>query len=265
MRAWMVMVGVLAACAGRGAPEAAPRAVVAEPEVVEVPVADAAAAIAAALASPDRPDEDRARDADRRPAEVLAFLGFEPGMVVADVMSGRGYYTELLARAVGPTSKVYAQNNAFVLDKFAREALDARLAHPGLDAVVRVEAELEGLGLPEGQVDLVWMGLFFHDTYWMQADRTALLASVMASLRPGGVFGLSDHHAEAGSGDRDVKTLHRVDRAVVLAEIEAAGFVLEAESDLLRNPGDDRTVNVFDDAIRGRTDRFLFKFRKPVP
>jgi predicted methyltransferase len=107
------------------------------------------------------------------------------------------------------------------------------------------------------------MVLFYHDTYWQGVDRQAMLAGIMQALKPGGIFALIDHSAEPGSKDRDVKTLHRVDEALVREEVLAAGFELVAESDLLRHPEDDRTINVFDAALRGKTDRFVYKFRKP--
>jgi predicted methyltransferase len=221
-------------------------------------------AIAAAVAHPDRPTEDRERDPERRPADVLAFFGVGPDMTVADLMTGRGYYAELLARVVGPRGVVYAQNNAFVVERFADAPLRERLARPGLENVVRLDRELEDPGLPDGQLDVVLMVLFYHDTFWQKVDRAAMNRAIFAALEPGGVFGVVDHHAEAGSGDRDVQTVHRVDAELVKAEIVAAGFELVAQSDLLRHPDDDRTVNVFDPAIRGKTDRFVYKFRKPA-
>lgn len=234
------------------------------------PTSDAAtaardAAIDAAIAHPDRWGEDRARDADRRPGEVLRFFDVRPGMKVAELMSGRGYYAELLSRVVGPQGLAYVQNNKFVLEKFAAAPLAERLGRGGLGNVRRVDRELHDLGLPAGELDAVLMILFYHDTYWMGVDRKAMLAGVFAALRPGGVFGIVDHAAAAGAGTSAVKTLHRVERGVVQAEIEAAGFVLEASSDALAHPEDDHSVNVFDPAIRGKTDRFVLRFRKPAP
>jgi predicted methyltransferase len=224
---------------------------------------DAAAAIAASVAHTDRPAEDRDRDADRRPAEILSFFGVAPGMKVADMMTGRGYYAELVARVVGDSGVVYAQNNKFVVERFADKPLGERLARPGLQNVVRLDRELEDPGLPAGELDVVLMVLFYHDTVWQKTDRAAMNRAIFAALKPGGIFGVVDHHAEDGSGERDVKTLHRVDAALVEKEILAAGFELVERSDLLRHPEDERTLNVFDEAIRGKTDRFVYKFRKP--
>lgn len=209
-----------------------------------------------------RPAEDRARDADRKPTAVLGFFDVNPGQTVVELMAGRGYYTEILARVVGPKGKVYAQNNQFVLEKFAEGPLSKRLEHPDLANVERLDTELDAPKIPDG-VDHVLMILFYHDAFWMEVDRAKMNAAVFAALKPGGVYGIVDHHAEAASGARDVKSLHRVDVEVVKKEILAAGFELVGESDVLRHEEDDRTKNVFDESLRGKTDRFVLAFRKP--
>lgn len=219
----------------------------------------------AAVLNPTRPPGDRRRDANRKPAEVLAFLGIEPGMKVGELMAGTGYYTEILAAAVGRDGNVYAQNNRFVLERYAEEPWTKRLDKPGLANVIRLDREMESPGFPE-DLDAVLLIRFYHDAYWMKTDRAALNRSVYRALKPGGIYGVLDHHAEAGSRDRDVYRLHRVDAEMVKEEILAAGFVLEAQSDLLANPDDDRTTSIFADngKNRDRTDRFLFRFRKPA-
>jgi len=219
--------------------------------------------LTAAVAHPERPDGDTVRDAGRRPAEVLDFFEVRPGLQVAELMAGSGYYVEILAYAVGPSGGVYAHNNAYVLSKFADGPLSARLERLALPRVHRVDAELEAPGLPAGQLDLALMVLFYHDSVWMETDRAVMNRAVFDALKPGGIFGVVDHHAQPGSGTRDVRSIHRIDRQVVVDEVVAAGFVLEAESDLLAHPEDMRTGNVFDDALRGRTDRFVLRFRKP--
>lgn len=220
-------------------------------------------ALRAAVDAEERPADDRARDAGRKPFEVLRFFGIQPGMRVAELAAGGGYYVEILARAVGAEGKVYAQNNRFILERFAEGPLSERLARLGMDHVQRLDSELDDPGLPAGELDAVMMVLFYHDTYWMGTDRAKMNKAIFDALAPGGVYGVIDHHAEAGSGERDVKTIHRVDAELVKQEILAAGFELEAESDLLRHPEDDRTLNVFDPGIRGKTDRFVYRFRKP--
>jgi predicted methyltransferase len=220
--------------------------------------------IALAVASAERPEADRKRDADRRPAEVLAFFGIEPGMRVADLMAGTGYYTEILARAVGPEGKVYAQNNRFVLERFAEQPLTERLARPGLENVVRLDRELESPGLPDG-LDAAIMIRFYHDMYWMETNRKAFDQAVFAALKPGAVFGVVDHQAPAGSGFQHARDLHRVEADLVMKELLATGFEFDAASDVLANPDDTHDWNIFadDSARRDKTDRFVFRFRKP--
>lgn len=226
--------------------------------------AEPAANLTAAVANPARPEEDRARDANRKPAEVLAFVGIEPGMTVLDLVAGSGYYSEILAYAVGNEGKVYVQNHKWVLERFGDEALAARLAKPSLTSAVRWDRELTALDLPTASLDAAVMVLFYHDTYWQGIDRAAMNAEVFKALKPGGVFVVVDHRAEAGSGDRDVKRIHRIDEKWVAREVVAAGFVLDAESEVLAHPEDDRSQNVFDPSIRGKTDRFVYRFKKPA-
>jgi predicted methyltransferase len=222
-------------------------------------------ALAAALARPDRPEADRARDAGRRPAEVVAFLEIGPGMTVVDLIAAGGYYTEVLSGAVGPKGRVHAQNNAYVLkirDGANEKALSARLADGRLANVERLDREMDDLGLAPGSIDAAVTALNFHDVYNGRGEQAAdgFLKTVFAALKPGGVLGIIDHSGGAGGDDAE---LHRIDEARVVAAAERAGFEVEAKSDLLRNPGDDRKTNVFDPAIRGRTDRFLLRLRKP--
>lgn len=224
---------------------------------------NAAAIIREAIASSERPESDRARDSDRQPAAIMEFFGVSTGMKVADLMTGSGYYAELLARVVGSEGRVYAHNTPFVLNRFAEKPLSERLARMSMPHVQRWDRELEDLGLPEGELDVVQMVMFYHDTYWQGVDRTAMNRGVYQALKPGGIYGIVDHHAAAGTGDEHVKSLHRVEAELVKKEIVAAGFEFVADSDALAHPDDDRTINVFDKSIRGKTDRFVLKFRKP--
>lgn len=217
-----------------------------------------------AVGSEDRPEADRARDQYRKPADVLAFFGVAPGQKVAELMTGRGYYIDIISRVVGDNGVAYAHNSPFVLRRFAAQPLTERLANPRLRNVVRLDRELEDPGLP-GNLDAVLIILFYHDTFWQGVDREKMNKAVYEALKPGGIYGVVDHHAQAGSGDRDVKTLHRVDAALIKKEILAAGFELDGESEILRHPEDTRDYNVFRDVEtkRDRTDRFIFRFRKP--
>jgi predicted methyltransferase len=223
---------------------------------------DSTAPIRVALAHPERPEVDRARDAHRKPAEVVALVGVEPGMRVADLMAGDGWYTEILARVVGPQGTIYAQNNRISGQVYGTD-LARRLQGSRLPQVAVLNRELEDLGLPDGYFDAAFMVQFYHDTYAMEVDRAAMNRGILNSLKPGGVFCVIDHRAREGSGSRDAENLHRVDPEIVKREVLAAGFALESESDLLRNAADDHTRSVFDDSVRGRTDRFLLKFRRP--
>jgi predicted methyltransferase len=225
----------------------------------------AAEDLAARLASGDRADADKARDADRKPADVIAFLGIEPGMTVVDLIAAGGWYTEVLAEAVGPTGKVYAQNTAFTLqfrEGANDKAMTARLADGRLPNVERLDREIAELGLAPGSVDAAITALNFHDIHNGSGREAAsgFLAVVFGILEPGGVLGIIDH---VGAPGLDNEKLHRIEPATVEELARAAGFVVEGRSKLLANPADDHTRNVFDESIRGRTDRLLLKLRKP--
>lgn len=258
---WILFVGlsVLSACAAKTPQPAATNTAGA----VVVP-----SAIAAIVAAPDRSPEDRALDAGRHPAEMLAFFGIEPGMKVAEIAAGGGYTTELLARAVGPTGVVYGQNNKFVLDRFAEKPWSARLQKPVMKRVVRVNREFDDPLPPEAHdLDAVFIVLFYHDTVWQGTDRAKMNAAVYRALKPGGTYAVIDHSGRAGSGTTETKTLHRIEEKNVRQEIGAAGFQLVGEADFLRNPADVRDWNDSPSAAaerRGTSDRFVLKFVKPA-
>ncbi|WP_437910427.1 SAM-dependent methyltransferase [Sorangium sp. So ce327] len=229
---------------------------------VEVP-----AALRTVVDAADRADADRALDAGRKPAETLAFFGIQPGMKVAELAAGGGYSAELLARAVGPGGVVYAQNNRFVLERFAEKPWSERLRKPVMKSVVRVDRELDDPLPPEARdLDAVFLVLFYHDTVWMEADRAAMNRAVFRALKPGGVFAIVDHAGRAGTGVTEVKTLHRIEEKIVREEIERAGFRLAAEATFLRSPADTRDWNASPMVAgdkRGTSDRFVLKFVKP--
>jgi predicted methyltransferase len=188
-------------------------------------------------------------------------------MRVAELGAGGGYTTELLARAVGPTGRVYGQNPKFVLERFAEKPWSERLAKPVNAPVVRVDREFDDPLPPEARdLDAVLIVLFYHDTVWLETDRARMNASVLAALKSGGIYGVIDHSARPGTGTGDTKSLHRIEESVLVSEILKAGFVLDAEAGFMRNPADARDWNASPTAAgarRGTADRFVLKFRKP--
>ena len=253
----------LVACGG-----AEPEAPVAAEPMTE-PAAEAMAAPAdlrTMLASDSRSEADRARDAGRKPADVVDFLGIESGMSVIDVIAAGGYYTEVLSLAVGADGMVVAQNPQVILEmrEGANEkAISARLAGNRLPNVSRANGGFDAVSTADGQFDAAITALNFHDLYNGRSPEAALAAlqAIYGLLKPGGVFGIIDH---AGVADADNAALHRIERSIAAATAEAAGFVVEAESDLLSNADDDHTQGVFAEGLRGSTDRFLLRLRKPA-
>jgi len=217
--------------------------------------------IADAVADPGRPDADKARDADRKPAETLAFAGVKPGQTVVDFFPGGGYFTRIFSKIVGPKGHVIALSPLGTPEKYTTAA-KALAANPAYSNVS--EAEQKVGDLPPASVDLFWTSQNYHDMHNIPgADLVAMDKAVFAALKPGGTFLVLDHAATAGSGFNDTSTLHRIDPEAVKKEVEAAGFVLAKESDLLKNPNDPHTAKVFDPSIRGKTDQFILKFTKP--
>jgi predicted methyltransferase len=228
-------------------------------------------AIEAALASPDRPAADREQDERRRARDVLAFLGVKAGWRVLDAFSAGGYNTELLARAVGVKGQVIAYNNP-PYAKFAAKGIAERYKGERLGNVRQITAEVDDLELAPASLDGALFVMSYHDTYWRPKDggfdRTSppqLLGKLYTALKPGGVVVVQDHVAKAGGDPAvDADKLHRIDPALVRRDFEKAGFTFDGSSDVLAHPGDDHTRLVFDEMIRGKTDQFVFRFRKPV-
>ncbi|MGH8195280.1 MAG: class I SAM-dependent methyltransferase [Woeseiaceae bacterium] len=239
----------------------------AEQRPAETPASDDMPAdLRSALADELRPAEDRARDASRKPAEVVEFLGIEPGMKVLDVIAAGGYYTEVLSIAVSPEGQVVAQNPDAALeynDGANEKAISARLAGNRLPNVTRLNKNFDEMSAADGPFDAAITALNFHDVYngYGQEATTAFLQAIYAVLKPGGVFGITDHVGIAGA---DNEALHRIEKAKVIEAVVAAGFEADGESDVLANAADDHTQQVFSDAIRGKTDRFVLRFRKPA-
>ncbi|MBS0380697.1 MAG: class I SAM-dependent methyltransferase [Proteobacteria bacterium] len=231
-------------------------------------VAHIAGSIRDAVADHARPETDTAQDADRKPAETLDFAGVRPKMQVGELLPGSGYYTRLLSAVVGPKGHVFA----IVPPKRPDAAADApsraeRLAPITSDAhyanVSVITTRLATLALPS-DLDLVWTSRNYHDFHNVKDTNVADLdRAVFAALKPGGVFLVLDHAAEAGSGLRDTATLHRIDAAAVRQEVESAGFHFAGSSNVLYNKADDHTTKVFEGSVKGHTDQFILKFVKP--
>jgi len=223
---------------------------------------DIAALNAALTNSATRPQADKDRDAGRKPAEVLNFLGVEPGMTAIDLVAAAGYYTEVLATAVGRNGKVYMQNAPASLtgERGTRTAaaITERLANNRLPNVERLDKDFTGLGLPDNSVDVAVIALEFHELYRSSNPNAAkeFLAEMRRVLKPGGVLGVIDH---AGYPVNDNGALHRALEADVVRDAQAAGFFVAASGNMLRNLDDDRSKGVFDATIRGGTDRFVLK------
>jgi predicted methyltransferase len=235
-----------------------------EGETLEAPVVSSQAL--GVVTAPDRAASDRRFDGERRPAELLTFLGVEPGSRVAVLVAGVGYTAELLARAVALGGTVYAENPEFVLAS-AEKAWNARLATPAMKTAVRVDRELSDPLPPEARdLDLVVINLVYHDAVSLGVDRERMNRAVLAALRSGGKYVVIDHSARPGAGVIDARTLHRIDQDVVRAEVESVGFRLVKEGNFLRNPSDTRNWSDSPAATRERgdtSDRFALMFVKP--
>ena len=228
--------------------------------------ADVAASVAATAS---RTEANVKLDEGRKPADLLSFLGLQKGSRVLDMFGANQYWAEIIAPAVGPEGFVVVwQPNQFLNDK--RKATFAEFVGRQKN-VLLINSPFEQPSIGASAYDFILMNLDYHDVYWESTERKISrmepdiwLQRLFAAAKPGAVIGIIDHAATPGGDTRAVvEKVHRIDPAVVKADFLRAGFVLEGESDLLKNPADDHSLNVFDDKIRGKTDRFIFKFRKP--
>jgi predicted methyltransferase len=222
-------------------------------------VTQQAANIAGAIADTNRLQTDTDLDAQRKPAEMLTFAGLKPGDKVLEFVPGRGYVTRLLAKAVGTTGHVYTANLP-TFNEALKTGVDPIIASPAYGNVSKIEQPFSEIRTPE-PVDLAWISENYHDFKNMgqfSTDTNAMDRAVFAALKPGGTYLISDYIAAAGSGTRDTQSLHRIDPEVIKREVIAAGFMLEAESNALMNPGDDLTVR-----SRQGASQIMFRFRKP--
>lgn len=227
------------------------------------------AGISAAVAAPGRTADNIKLDESRKPAEVLKFLGLRPGMHVLDLFGGNAYWAEIMTPVVGSRGHVTVWEPT---QFYSPETKSAFAAFATQHANVSImTSPFEAAALPKNYADLVMLNLNYHDTYWQsekygipKMDPDAFLKAVYAAMKPGAVIGVIDHVASPNSDTRaTVEKFHRIDPAVVKADFKRAGFVFAGSSDILRNPADDHSLLVFDPKIRGKTDRFVFKFKKP--
>lgn len=224
--------------------------------------------ISTAVADSSRPAADTARDAGRKPAEVLAFAGVKPGDKVADYAAGVGYFTRLFANVVGPSGHVYASvpSPLFQYPNIVKGISDVQnfaVTHPNVS--VNFGSAIDAARYPD-KLDLFWISQNYHDLkdpFMGPVDMAAFNRAVFAALKPGGIYVVLDHVAAPGSPDNVTDTLHRIEPSVVRREVEAAGFVFAGESKVLANPDDPHTAGPFNASIQGRTDQFIYKFRKP--
>jgi predicted methyltransferase len=233
------------------------------------PAAEVPEYIAAAIADPNRPDADKERDANRKPAEVLQFAGIKPGDKIAELLPGGGYFTRIISKIIGSTGHVYALVPAPAADAPANTPdfsarVRALAADPHYSNVSVVTEQFSQLTTPV-PVDMVWTSQNYHDLHnFPGLDVTVFNQMVFEALKPGGIYLILDHAGAPGTGTAETSTLHRIDPKAVMREVLAAGFEFVAASEVLRQSNDPHTAKVFDPAIRGRTDQFIFKFRKPA-
>ena len=232
------------------------------------PLPDVSASLAAAVADSSRPDSDTTRDADRKPEQTLAFSGIKLGDQVADYIADSGYFTRLFSSVVGPKGHVYAVEPTafFKFEHFVKAVAELQgyaVTHPNV--TVTTDAALEGLRFPE-KLDLFWISRNYHDLhdeFMGPVDIATFNKAVYSALKPGGFYVILDHSAAPGAPANVTETLHRIESSTVRREVEAVGFKFDSESSILANPADPRTAKVFDQTIRGHTDQFILKFRKP--
>jgi predicted methyltransferase len=219
--------------------------------------------VTAAVADSSRPKDDVAQDVLRDPADTIAFAGVKPGMKVAELFPGGGYYSRMLIDVVGPKGAVWGMENTGW--KGAVEAdnkVVAELKRPNLS----VDAEPFGQFKLPGKADLFWITQNYHDLHIAKygvVDMAAFNKAVFAALRTGGTYFILDHDAKPGTTDEQISRLHRIPKAELIKEVTAAGFKLVAEGKFLERPGDDLTKTVFDPAIRGKTNQYALKFVRP--
>lgn len=235
-----------------------------------VPITAArATTVAAALKATDRRPDNVKLDEGRKPAAVLQYLGFRPGLKVLDLFGANGYWAEIMAPALGPKGHDTIWQPTQFFGARGKAYMDGFVAkHPNVNVIA---SPFEAPDLPKNYADFVILNNNYHDTYWVseqfkipKMDPNAFLKAVYASMKPGATIGVIDHVANKNDDVRaTVDKLHRIDPEVIKADFKRAGFVLVGSSNLLRNPKDDHSLEVSDAKIAGHTDRVIYKFKKP--
>jgi predicted methyltransferase len=223
-----------------------------------------------AVAHPGRSAADLKRDDGEKPAEMMRLAGIKPGMNVVDVLAAGGYYSELLSYVVGPKGHVLLLNNA-AYDTFSNNSWRERIDAHHLSNVEHRTVDMAKMGLGDGTFDAAWMNKVYHDLYWVSAedgwpkiDVASVLDQIARALKPGGVVFVEDHSAKAGTGSSAAQDLHRIDEAYMRKDFETHGFEFVAKSEVFRRPDDARDQITYKGPMVGKTDRFVYVFRKPV-
>lgn len=225
--------------------------------------------IAESIANPARSDADRERDTRDKPQELLTLAGFKRGMVIADIFGGGGYYSEILANVVGPKGKIRLINNP-PYDNYAKKGLSTRLADNRLPNVKYEISQPNDMKLGKETLDGALIIMSYHDLYvvdpadgWPAIDASQFIDQIVTGLKPGGTLLIVDHDAREGSGKTDTQTLHRIEEKFAIEDFKAHGLEFVASIPDLKSDADDHSLNVFNAAIKGKTDRFVHVYRKP--
>lgn len=231
------------------------------------PIVFAQLTIEEILDSPSRTAQDRKSDLNRRPSEFIRFLDIKPGMTVLDVFSGAGYYTEIVANAVGPTGKVDAHNNQAYVNYVGADKIGQRYNNNRLPNVTQLIQEANHLTLQNDRYDRILLVLSFHDLFyvdtkngWPEIEPTKFMLALGSALKEGGVIGIIDHVAAEKSDISSAQTMHRISTTIIKQKMQKWGFTLASEANYLRNPKDPLDIPMWDQSIRGKTDRAVMKF-----
>ncbi len=215
-----------------------------------------------AVAHKNRPDSDRERDANRKPAELLHFFNIKTTDKVGEMNSGRGYFSSIMAHALIEGGLVYAHTSPMSVKRWKGNPIEKRLSEFPQDNLFPVVGEMESPNFPE-ELDKIFNIMTYHDSVWTKADRNAMNRAIFESLKSGGVYGILDHNAKAGQGIDNCHDIHRIEKEFVIDEVTSSGFIYDGQSIILENPEDELTDMVFEKHIRDRTSRFILKFKKP--